>query len=252
MFYLKIFKGLFFALTLSVLLSISNSALANDNKKENAKKEKIEFEQYMEEVTDELEILNRDFTVFDDLTEEDFHRLLPQILEIEAQNQHLSKEELNELVYQFFVKLKEDSSVMIKPLYITIGNANSQETKLCLYNPIDCSKAKSNATTANNKTAEYYSVGLHNGNGDAFRHAYWNVLMVGSIGSEMAYKFANAHEYGDEDQPTIEQNMDLHNNRLGRSSAGYSATQVKSSISRGLGVRIVNNKLVDTTSYGAR
>ena len=249
---MKLFKGFFFALTLAVILSISNSALANDNKNANTEKEKIEFDQYMEEVTEELEVLNRDFTVFDDLTEEDFHRILPQILEIEAQNQHLSKEEVNELVYQFFVKLKEDSSLMIKPFYITIGGANSQETKLCLYNPLDCSKAKSNASTANSKTSEFYTSGFYNGNADAFRHAYWNVLMVGSIGSEMAFRFANAHEYGAENQPTIERDMDLHNNRLGRSSAGYSATQVKNSITRGLGVRIVNNKLVNTNSTGAK
>lgn len=249
---MRLLKGLIFSFTLAVPLLISNSALASDNDQMSPEEEKAEFEVYMQEVSEEIKILNRDTTVFEDLTDEDFDRLLPQILELEAQNPHLSKDELDELVYQFFVDLKEESNMMIKPFYIAIGGANSQETKLCAANPYDCSRAKSNATTANKKANEFYSVGLHNGNGDAFRHAYWNKLMVSSIGSEMAYRFANAHEYGNDDQPAIEERMDLHNNRLGRSLKGYTSTQVKNAISKGLGVRIVNNKIVDTTSYGAR
>ncbi|MFN3366738.1 MAG: DUF6973 domain-containing protein [Exiguobacterium mexicanum] len=245
-------KGLLISSTLVLSLLISNSASAENGEQLIPKEEEVQFNQYMEEVTKELDILNRDTTVFEELTDKDFERLLPQVLEIEAQNPDLSKDELNELVYQFFVDLKANSVATIRPFYISIGGANSQEVKLCAFNPIDCSKAKANASSAGAKSEEYYSVGLYNGNGDAFRHAYWNVLMVSSIGSEMAYKFANAHEYGDDDQPALEQDMDLHNNRVGRSLKGSTATQVKSAISRGLGVRIVNNKLVDTTSYGAR
>ena len=65
---------------------------------------------------------------------------------------------------------------------------------------------------------------LHNGKGDAFRHAYWNGLSTYWIGKELTEKLTNAHE----NRPQIytyeykEVQMDLNNNFEGRRIAYYS------------------------------
>jgi hypothetical protein len=56
---------------------------------------------------------------------------------------------------------------------------------------------------------------LWNGPGDAFRHAYWNALMVKAQGPELAKQFADAHENFPGNDPR-EKAMDLFNNSVGR------------------------------------
>lgn len=65
---------------------------------------------------------------------------------------------------------------------------------------------------------------LHNGNGDAFRHAYWNALMVKHIDYNWAYDWATAHEEGAPNNPPLEKEMDLYNNREGRLRVNTSRT----------------------------
>lgn len=50
---------------------------------------------------------------------------------------------------------------------------------------------------------------------DAFRHAYWNALMVRQYGSEFAKKLGNAHE-ALPNNPADREAMDLYNNEVGR------------------------------------
>lgn len=57
--------------------------------------------------------------------------------------------------------------------------------------------------------------GLHNGRGDAFRHGYWNALMVKAVDARLAKMFADAHEER-AGQPVREKKMDLHNNAVDR------------------------------------
>lgn len=59
---------------------------------------------------------------------------------------------------------------------------------------------------------------LHNGEGDAFRHAYWNALMTKDENAELAEEFATAHESAP-GQPAAEKTMDLCNNAVGRQIA---------------------------------
>ncbi len=72
-----------------------------------------------------------------------------------------------------------------------------------------------------NRSAVVYSSNpssLHNGEGDAFRHALWSALMTQHGGIAKAHDFGNAHEE-DPGQPAIEKEMDLQNNRVGREIA---------------------------------
>jgi hypothetical protein len=75
----------------------------------------------------------------------------------------------------------------------------------------------------NSKTAEEMVFQIFGGNGwndcsDAFRHAYWNALMTKSNGVLSATLFGTAHECVS-GQPNLENNMDLHNNSIGRDVA---------------------------------
>lgn len=56
--------------------------------------------------------------------------------------------------------------------------------------------------------------GLHNGEGDAFRHCLWSALMARDIGPENALIFSTAHEAYSANPPG-EREMDLHNNSVG-------------------------------------
>ncbi|WP_408609373.1 DUF6973 domain-containing protein [Caldicellulosiruptor changbaiensis] len=101
---------------------------------------------------------------------------------------------------------------------------------------------------------------LHNGNGDAFRHAYWNALMVKYIDYSWAYDWATAHEEGATGQPAIEKEMDLYNNMMGRTlvlgneskSDEEIADIIQNAVRNGKMKRIVDNKLVPTNSEGEK
>lgn len=53
---------------------------------------------------------------------------------------------------------------------------------------------------------------------DAFRHTYWNALMVKEFGEDWASRFATAHEMILKN-PAAQEAMDLHNNEIGRAIA---------------------------------
>lgn len=242
-----------FTFTLFFFAFFGNTVFASEDI--DYEKGEEEFEKYIEEVIEDVKELNRDTDIFENLTDEDYELLLSYVSEIETQNPGMSEVELDQLAYDFLKKRYDDTQndLTIKPFYISIGGANSQEVALCAKHPVRCSKARLDASTASKQAESYYRSGLHNGNGDAFRHAYWNVLMVKSIGLGPAADFANAHEYGAKNQPRIEQTMDLHNNHLGRHALrGSTAAQVRNGITSGKGKRIVNSRLVNTSSAGLR
>lgn len=74
---------------------------------------------------------------------------------------------------------------------------------------------KENADKALAEAASRYrGAGLHNGNGDAFRHCYWSALLARDIGADNALAFTTAHE-NYSGNPAGERAMDLHNNSAG-------------------------------------
>jgi RHS repeat-associated protein len=89
--------------------------------------------------------------------------------------------------------------------------------------------------------------GVTDGQGDAFRHTYWNALNAADIGSTEAADFATLHELGetsgaiDPNSPyydPIAVQMDLHNNYIGRriADANPDATETE-----------LKNKVIDKT-----
>lgn len=66
---------------------------------------------------------------------------------------------------------------------------------------------------------------LHNGKGDAFRHALWNGISSLLIGYDLTYSLTSAHEIGNTFIYQLqykEKEMDLYNNNQGLSVAGFS------------------------------
>jgi hypothetical protein len=80
----------------------------------------------------------------------------------------------------------------------------------------------------------------NDGHQDAFRHAYWNALMVREFGPRFAENFASAHE-GAPGNPADREAMDLFNNEVGRNiavdnphaDAQQLATLVREAVDRG-------------------
>jgi hypothetical protein len=60
-------------------------------------------------------------------------------------------------------------------------------------------------------------VGFEDSKADAFRHAYWNALMVRRTNAEFAEAISTAHESKSTNQRAVE--MDLQNNKVGRTIA---------------------------------
>ncbi|GAB0107846.1 hypothetical protein JMUB6875_68460 [Nocardia sp. JMUB6875] len=80
---------------------------------------------------------------------------------------------------------------------------------------------------------ELFPDSVNDGQGDAFRHTYWNALMSQRFGEDFAKTYATAHE-GAPGQPSHREAMDLFNNNLGRQIAdqnqGASTDELKDKV----------------------
>lgn len=101
----------------------------------------------------------------------------------------------------------------------------AQEALLVATFPADAVKIYNNATIAGEKASSIYTEhSCYQGNGDAYRHCYWNALNVISVGETNAEMFATAHE---SESSGIDKQMDLANNSAGRVIGTlYSSSQI--------------------------
>jgi peptidoglycan hydrolase-like protein with peptidoglycan-binding domain len=86
--------------------------------------------------------------------------------------------------------------------------------------PIDALTADSLADDALAAARSSGLPGLYLGPADAFRHALWNCQMAKRLGATRAEQFATAHENDGPSPIAFDNQMDLHNNAMGRSLAG--------------------------------
>ena len=142
-------------------------------------------------------------------------------------------------------------------------NATKEELLLVAKYPTQSVKIFNNSSTASNTASSLYKAEtLYLGNGDAFRHAYWNALNVKSVGADIAKAFANAHE--SETPEGNDKTMDLRNNTVGRnigriysnSSNATIKNKVIEAVNQGSLYRLYNNnikgKLITTDSSGRK
>jgi hypothetical protein len=134
------------------------------------------------------------------------------------------------------------------------SNLNSDEKPLFWANPWIGYKVYGCAKDATHETEGRFGRIRNNDESNAFRHAYWNALMVKRVGYSWAYKWATAHETGAKGQPALEKEMDLFNNREGRfignkyskKSDQVLSNKVYDAVKKGKLKEIKNNKLVPT------
>jgi hypothetical protein len=87
------------------------------------------------------------------------------------------------------------------------------EIKLCAAFTDYCATSFALGKVAERRAKRYGK--LHNGKGDAFKHAYWNALMTFYLTETWAKAMGNAHEARPKN-PKLEKRMDLRNNAVGR------------------------------------
>jgi hypothetical protein len=82
--------------------------------------------------------------------------------------------------------------------------------------PIDAFRVDAARDDANSLAAASALPGPHLGPQDAFRHCAWNCIMAQHIGAVNAEKFATAHENSNPSSIPFDNQMDLHDNVIGR------------------------------------
>ncbi|MGN4932227.1 DUF6973 domain-containing protein [Bacillus cereus group sp. MYBK14-1] len=174
-----------------------------------------------------------------------------------------SEDEINQIVAE---KIKNHQPVSrakaaADEYYIPVfGKINSAEIKLATSNPFEFTIYSACAVTAWRSAENYYGGNsLYQGNGDAYRHSYWNDSLVKRMGGTKGRDFGDtrakiwtdAHEAN---SSGIDLEMDLHNNWIGRMLAynNYSwsleqySNHLKNAVANGGMARIVNGQLVRT------
>lgn len=103
------------------------------------------------------------------------------------------------------------------------------EKALVVAHPVKALAVNATSNKATELTIMAFGVNGLGDKSDGYRHAMWNCLMTREIGKEYAEEFANAHESGkteeelaelaaDGFEESLHQEMDLHNNEVGRNT----------------------------------
>lgn len=169
----------------------------------------------------------------------------------------------NEILTLLVKKINDKENQPSTYAYNLLGkNATKEELLLVAKYPTQSVKIFNNSSTASNTASSLYKAEtLYLGNGDAFRHAYWNALNVKSVGADIAKAFANAHE--SETPEGNDKTMDLRNNTVGRnigriysnSSNATIKNKVIEAVNQGRLYRLYNNNIkgkLITTDYSGR
>lgn len=174
--------------------------------------------------------------------------LLEELLKYEENHPNATIDEINE----YFVKLTEkynrknsnEQSVTIKTpvsaaavdsyFYNVVEgmvDLNPLEEELYDENPSFGFRALVAGDEAASFTEYKFGFNGHNDYTDAFRHAAWNIWIIGFTDSySWAYDWTTAHEDGATNQPSYEKEMDLWNNREGRLKADDEGIGTDSSV----------------------
>ncbi|MEH6892639.1 hypothetical protein V7024_23865 [Bacillus sp. JJ864] len=252
------------ALTTTILAGgfLPNSSYAAEKDSTNL----VHFESNMPESAKKLSIIDTETSGKEYLTDVEVKTISPyklnaiyEELEGDIQNGKYSEEELNQIVAE---KIKSKRSVVRAFSYEIPGfdKLTDAEVNLAKQHPVEFVTYASCSVQAKSESEKYYGESqLTQGNGDAFRHSYWNaILLKGLAGSKgrdygdgRAKAWTDAHE---QNSWGIDKEMDLHNNWFGRMATynnyGWSNPQLsnhlRGAVRNGSMARIVNEQLVRT------
>ncbi|WP_405180612.1 hypothetical protein OG225_05060 [Nocardia sp. NBC_01377] len=106
----------------------------------------------------------------------------------------------------------------VNPSMMTSEEMSAMKTLLLRYGIGGVGDHFGFASDATDTAKSTFPASTADGQGDAFRHAYWNALMTQRFGEEWTTEFATAHEKSGGNVPQREA-MDLYNNERGRQIA---------------------------------
>ena len=137
------------------------------------------------------------------------------------------------------------------------SSLTSQEISLYSAHPVYAAKVKSCATKATESSQKLYKdYTLWQGNGDAYRHAYWSALMTKRTTENFAWKAGLAHEglepgydFNKQDGDT---KMDINNNYSGRKLAQDNSSKSESELSDLIKKQCSNGKLKRVRTYTSK
>lgn len=105
----------------------------------------------------------------------------------------------------------------IQSEYLNGGILTPAERLLVFFHPVNAFITQQASEDATNKALELFPDDTiqRTTRGDAFRHAYWSILLAKRVDITWSEDFTTAHEEK-ADEPDDETGMDLHNNAVGR------------------------------------
>ncbi|MDW7732116.1 MAG: hypothetical protein SCH66_06770 [Methanolobus sp.] len=155
------------------------------------------------------------------------------------------------IIRELYAKSKSDGTISTKISYYGF-TLNSAEEALFYENPWKAINSCYYGKKAMDETEDIFGYNGADDASDAFRHTYWNALMVRHIDYTWAERWATAHEYESSGLPKT---MDLWNNNKGRGIGNNNPSASDSTLSDKVVIalnsgnqlkKIVNNNLVYT------
>ncbi len=100
------------------------------------------------------------------------------------------------------------------------GAESSAEWRWSFLNPRPALRIRNNAAIAVSHSENRKLPGMRDGQQDAFRHSFWNVLNTIDVGQSTAKEYADLHESSNKpNSDPVAVEMDLYNNMIGRKIA---------------------------------
>ncbi len=207
--------------TISALGIISvNAQTSNDNAQTEVAKNDNLFNYLGDKVTSAMDNYNAG-----EITEEEYSNIMEEIKIFLDNEDNYKKMKDDEEAIKSNVACPYGSSCTTgggdQETYLYFSKATGEEIWLCAQHPFKCNTANKLAQQASEKTKSIYDQYVQwQGNGDAFRHAYWSALMTKHIDRDFAYDAGLAHEglkrgYNFDSQGD-DNKMDISNNYSGR------------------------------------
>lgn len=233
--------------TVCLLLTFSSSVLAEEQKVDINQLSQIEKEAIEKENMNNIR--GKATKKFPNAIKELDYRMkdviFQKLIEFEKQNPEASQDEINDYFMKLckqnkWTKKSSDTSAIsasaVDSYFYNVvegmADLNPDEKVLYDQDPSRGFKALIAGDEAADYTLYWFGTQGHNLKPDAFRHAAWNIWIVGFTGSVgWAKSWTDAHETGNTvNQPAIEFNMDINNNYYGRVQAINSNISTSSTV----------------------
>lgn len=248
-----------YGLSISVISSIVISPVNAQTAQDNIQTETINVknENLFEYLSDIVASAMDDYSA-EKISDEEYASIMEKIKIFLSDEDNYKKMKDDELAVKSNVVCPYSSSCTTggsdQETYLYFGQATGEEILLCANHPFKCTTANSLGKQASEKTQSLYNnYVLWQGNGDAFRHAYWSALMAMHIDRDFAYDAGLAHEglkrdYNFELQGD-DTKMDISNNFSGRVLGDNNKSKSDDQIANMIKNEVTNGNLKRIRSY---